>query len=129
MPVWGFQTDVFPAFYTRSSGLKLEHSFQSTDALARALAAHALTSPRCGSVIANPIPAEFALDEAEEHTLIENAMQAAHKEGISGKETTPFVLGHLHRASEGRTVEANLALVENNTQLAARIAVAMASFA
>jgi pseudouridine-5'-phosphate glycosidase len=124
VPVWGYGTDSFPAFYTPDSGLPLEHRFDDAETIAEALSFHWQCNDKCGALIANPITAEDALAADEEKQLIDEALSAAVREGISGKQSTPFVLGRLHERSGGRTVAANVSLVRANARLAARIAVA-----
>ncbi|MEO0636274.1 MAG: pseudouridine-5'-phosphate glycosidase [Pseudomonadota bacterium] len=125
VPVFGYGTDVFPAFYTRDSGLPLEHSFEDVTALADALAMHRSVNSNTGAVVVNPIDQADALDADVERKLIEDALSEAARQGVSGKASTPFVLGHVHAHSGGRTVKANVALVRSNARLAARLAVAM----
>ena len=127
VPVWGFKTHEFPAFYTRHSGLPLEHHFDDEALLAKAIKHHLACNRSTGAVIANPIPEADALDANYERNLIDTATKVAMEAGIKGKDTTPFVLGWLHENSDGRTVKANLALVENNAVLAAKVARALAA--
>lgn len=125
VPVLGYGTEMFPAFYTRDSGLALEHSFPDVAALANALALHSAANQGTGALVVNPIPEADALDGDEERHLIEAALADAHKQNISGKASTPFVLGHLHANSGGRTVAANVALVRSNARLAGELAMVL----
>ncbi|MEO0497621.1 MAG: pseudouridine-5'-phosphate glycosidase [Pseudomonadota bacterium] len=125
VPVLGFGTDMFPAFYTRDSGLPLEHGYSSVAELAQVISIHGLTNVGTGALVVNPIPEADALDRDEEKSLIQAALAEAEKHNVSGKASTPFVLGHLHANSGGRTVAANVALVRSNARLAGELAVAL----
>ncbi|MEN0087136.1 MAG: pseudouridine-5'-phosphate glycosidase [Pseudomonadota bacterium] len=126
VPVLGYGTDIFPAFYTRDSGLPLEHSYTDVTGLSAALASHKATNASVGALVVNPIPEADALDAEEERSLIGAALAEAESQGITGKASTPFVLGHLHANSGGRTVAANVALVRSNARLAGALSVALA---
>jgi len=127
VPIWGWQCDTFPSFFTQSSGLTIEDRFDDLSALASCVQAHFSMGGNGGALIANPVPSEKALDKADEARWIEKALADAALAGVTGKAATPYLLGKLVELSGGRTLEANLALVENNVDLAARLAVTMAS--
>ena len=122
VPVYAFGSDDFPAFYTRSSGLKADHRFDEVAAMARAIALHRALGTGTGGMVANPIPAADALDPAFIDGAIADAVAEAAKKGISRKELTPFLLTRINELSGGRSLAANIALVKNNAALAARIA-------
>jgi len=123
--VIGYRTDEFPAFYTRRSGLRLEHRCDSADELARILVAR-WGLAQGGVLIANPIPEEDALAEALIESAIGEALALAAHAGISGKALTPFLLSELARSTGGASVRANRALALNNAQLGAELARAFA---
>jgi pseudouridine-5'-phosphate glycosidase len=125
VPVYAFGSDDFPAFYTRSSGLKADHRFDEVAAMARAIALHRALGTGTGVMVANPIPAADALDPAFIDRAIADAVAEAAKKGISRKELTPFLLARINELSGGRSLTANIALVKNNAALAARIAAAL----
>ena len=127
VPVIGFRTTQtgFPAFYTRESGLPLPLSVDDVPTLARVLRAHWRVHPNIGVLIANPIPAEHALDKAVIDAAIERALQEANDLGVRGKGLTPHLLKRLDELTEGRSVEANVALAENNARLGGELAVAL----
>jgi len=127
VPVVGYRTDEFPAFYARGSGLRLEHQVDSADEAARLMTAGRDLGLPCGIVFCNRAPAESALDRSEVGSLIDAAIRAADESGIRGKAVTPFLLGHIGREGGGRVLEANLALLADNARVAARIAAAYAS--
>jgi len=127
VPVVGFGTRQtgFPAFYTRSSGLPLPLSVDDVQTLARVVRAHWRIHPNVGVLIANPIPESAALDRAEIERGIAVALEDAAAKGVSGKALTPFLLSRLAELTEGRSVEANVALAENNARLSGELAVAL----
>jgi pseudouridine-5'-phosphate glycosidase len=123
VPVLGWQTDEFPAFYVRSSGKRLPHRVDD----AATVAAIARTQWECdlrGLVVACPIPAEYAMDAAPLEAATEEALRLARQEGIRGSATTPYLLAHVARVTRGESVEANKALLVNNATWAARFAAA-----
>lgn len=125
VPVFAYGTDDFPAFYTRSSGLKADHRFDSPEEIARAIALHKEIGSGTGIMIANPIPEADALDPTFIDGAIAAAVSEADARGISRKELTPFLLARIVELSGGRSLKANIALIRNNAALAARIAVAL----
>ncbi|HEY1100511.1 MAG TPA: pseudouridine-5'-phosphate glycosidase [Myxococcota bacterium] len=127
VPVIGFGTrdTGFPAFYTRRSGLPLALSVDDVPTLARVVRAHWRMHPSMGVLIANPIPEEFALDPELIGRGIERALEEAKAQNIRGKRLTPFLLGRLEQITDGKSVEANVALAENNARLAGELAVAL----
>lgn len=126
VPVIAFQSDDFPAFYTRSSGLKADHRLDTPDDIAQAMLLHEQIGSGTGILVANPIPQADALDPAFIDGTIAAAVAEAEKRGIGRKELTPFLLARINELSQGRSLKANIALVRNNAALAARIAVAHA---
>ena len=122
----GYGTDEFPAFYTRQSGIALEHRVDTPDETAQMLAAH-WALDRGGVLVANPCPVEAALDALTIEAAIANALAEAQVQRIVGKPLTPFLLAHLARATEGQSIAANRALALNNARVGAQIAVAHAA--
>ena len=125
VPLLGFQTDEFPAFYTRSSGFKVDYRFDTAQEMANVLKTKWETGLQGGVLIANPIPEahEPALAPIQEATL--TALSEAEKLGIKGKEITPFLLAKIKELTAGESLRANIELVLNNARLAARIAAAL----
>ena len=124
VPIFGFGTDRFPAFYRRDSGLAVDYRFDSVAELARALEVHFALGTGA-ALVASPVPAEHELDqEAHERPLAE-ALAAAERQGVRGRAVTPFVLEQLRRLTEDRSVATNRALLLANARLAARLAVAL----
>ncbi|HEY5819560.1 MAG TPA: pseudouridine-5'-phosphate glycosidase [Mesorhizobium sp.] len=126
VPVIAYGSDDFPAFYTRSSGLKADHRLDSPADLARAMLIHAQLGSGTGMLIANPIPEADALDPATIDKTIAAAVKEAEAKGISRKALTPFLLQRIFEMSEGVSLKANIALVKNNAKVAAQIAVELA---
>jgi len=126
VPVIAYGTDDFPAFYTRSSGLKADHRLDTVDDIARAMLLHKQLGSGTGLLIANPIPEADALDPAVIDKTIAAAVKEADKKGISRKALTPFLLQRIFEMSDGVSLKANIALVKNNAKVAAEIAVALA---
>lgn len=124
VPVIAAGSDDFPAFYTRSSGLKADHRLDTPEEMARAIAIHGQLGTGTGMLIANPIPEADALDPAFIDGMIADAVAAAAEQGIGRKELTPFLLARINELSGGTSLKANIALVKNNAALAARIAAA-----
>ena len=123
--VCGYRCDAFPAFYARSSGHKLDHRFDGTHDLARMIRLQREIGPG-GVLIANPIPEAHALDADAIEKRIGEAVAEARARGVEKKEVTPFLLGRIVELTEGRSLEANVALVKNNAILAADVAVELA---
>ncbi|MBD0413443.1 pseudouridine-5'-phosphate glycosidase [Oryzicola mucosus] len=124
VPVIAYGSDDFPAFYTRSSGLKADHRLDTPEEIAEAMILHAQLGSGTGILIANPIPEADALDTAFIDKTIAEAVAEAEKKGVARKEVTPFLLDRINQLSEGKSLKANIALVKNNAALAARMAVA-----
>lgn len=123
VPVIGYGTDEFPAFYTSRSGLKLEERADSPSEVARLLAAKWGLGLGGGVVIGNPVPAASSMDGAAIGAAIETALDAANREGVKGKAVTPFLLAKVKELTGGESLESNIALVLNNARLAAQIAI------
>ncbi|MDX1906822.1 MAG: pseudouridine-5'-phosphate glycosidase [Bacteroidia bacterium] len=124
VPVIGYGTTEFPAFYTRSSGLKAPATVADTDTLAAIMHAHWSLPHSGGILIANPIPAAYSLDPAYIEAAILEALQTADAQGIHGKALTPHLLAEITRQTEGKSLFSNIQLAKNNAQLAASLAVA-----
>jgi pseudouridine-5'-phosphate glycosidase len=123
VPVLGWRHDDFPAFYTRSSGFKVPHRVESAREVAAILQAR--SRPHSGVVVSVPIPVADELDATHLDAVLEDALQQCASAGITGAAITPFVLGQIAVATQGRSLPANLALAEHNAAVAAEIAVAI----
>ncbi len=120
--VIGYQTDAFPAFYSRDSGLTLDYSAESADVIARAFVAREQLGLPGGFLVAAPIPAEYEIPADQIGASIDRAICWASDRGVRGKDVTPFLLASMAQITAGRSVEANLALLENNARVGASIA-------
>lgn len=123
VPVIGYKTDVLPAFYTRKSEFGLNLSADDVETIASTLKVKWDLNLKGGAVIANPIPEEYAMDEKVINAVIESALKEAEERHISGKDVTPFMLGKVKELTEGKSLDANIALVKNNAVVGAKIAV------
>jgi len=122
--VVGYRTTAFPGFYVADSGSSLDWSVDDPGQAAAVFAARRELAPGA-VVVANPLPRDQQLDPALHDRMIADALAAAGAAGVRGKDVTPFVLDHLHRASEGATLAVNVRLVLRNAELAGRIAAAL----
>lgn len=125
VPVIGYRTDAFPAFYTRDSGYPVDHRADGAVEIARMLAVSRRLGLGCGTVVANPIPEADALDGEVMEARIAEAIEDATRAGVSRKALTPYLLQRLFELTDGRSLTANVALVRNNAALAAAIATAL----
>ena len=121
----GYRCDEFPAFYARSSGFKLEHRCDGLHDLARMIRLQRDIGPG-GLLIANPIPENHALEQAAIEERIAEAVADAKAQGVGKKEATPFLLERVVELTEGKSLEANIALIRNNVMLAAQAAAELA---
>jgi pseudouridine-5'-phosphate glycosidase len=125
--VAGWQTDRFPGFYLTDSGFDLDWSVQSADEVAAAMAAADELGVEGALVVANPVAAAEQLDPAEHERVLAEGLERAREAGVTGKAVTPFLLDHLHRATDGRSLEVNIAVARGNASVAGAIAAAWAA--
>ncbi|EHK82699.1 pseudouridine-5'-phosphate glycosidase [Saccharomonospora azurea] len=125
VPVLGYRTDDFPAFYLRSSGLSVPRRVDDPAQAAAVFAAHRAFSDS-GVLLANPVPAEHELDRALHDRLLAEGLELVRERGVSGSDVTPVLLEHFHTASGGASLDANEALVVANARLASNVAVELA---
>jgi pseudouridylate synthase len=128
VPVLGYQTDDFPAFYSRSSGLKAQARVDSPQDAARVIKTHWDIGNPGGVLVCVPIPREDEIPREEIEPFIERALRDAAEQKIMGNALTPFLLKRLEEITRGRSVRANIALLKNNVAVAADIAKALANF-
>ncbi len=127
VPVVGYGTRMFPAFWLRESGFELDWAVGRADEVADIMAARDELGASSGLIVANPIPADQQWDPAEHDRVLTEAFAAADAAGVRGKAVTPFLLGFIVDASHGRSLEVNLDLARNNVRVAADIASAWSS--
>lgn len=122
VPVLGYQTEEMPAFYTRKSGFKLDKRMDTPEEIAETAKVKWDLGINGGILVSNPIPEKDSLDEEKINKAIETALKDAEKDGIKGKETTPYLLSKVLEVTEGKSLISNIALVENNAKIGAQIA-------
>jgi pseudouridine-5'-phosphate glycosidase len=126
VPVIGYQTDELPAFYSRSSGLKLDLRADSARQIAKTALTHWRMGFSTGALVVVPVPAEDEVPANEIKDVIDEALEAAAREGVTGRSVTPFLLSMIAAKTEGRALRANIALLKNNARIAGAIAGALA---
>lgn len=122
--VVGYQTDALPAFFTRDSAFKVDYRLDSATEIAAVLKAKWGIGLQGGMVVANPIPEQYAMPRDAIDRAIEQALQEAQQQGVSGKESTPFLLARVCELTGGDSLASNIQLVLNNARLASAIALA-----
>ncbi len=126
-PVIAYQTEFFPMFYSRSSGCKVEWVVQTAGEVAGYMAAKLALGTDGGILLGVPVPAEHALPEDDTRAAIQTALERIKREKIIGKAVTPFLLNVIKDITGTRSLEANVALIRNNAQVGAEVAVALAA--
>jgi pseudouridine-5'-phosphate glycosidase len=126
VPVIGYGTDRFPAFFTRDSGLPVDFRLEGPEAVARLLSTQWSLGFSGGAVVANPIPEDCAMEKEEIDGIIDRALKEAARQDVTGKRVTPFLLDRIKQLTGGRSLTANIALVKHNAVVGARIARALA---
>jgi len=125
--VVGYGCDELPAFYTRRSGLTVDVRADTPDEVAEIARARDALGLEAAVVVTVPVPSEFEVDERLMEESLSEALSEAARRNVAGRELTPFLLAHMARRSGGATLRANVALLEENARVAARIGVALAS--
>ena len=124
VPVIGYKTDEFPAFYTPASGSMVQSRLDTPEEIARCMKIKWELGLDGGIVIGNPVQQEDAMDEVVIQQAISAALTDAAEKKIEGKDVTPFLLERINQLTEGQSLKSNIALVCNNARLGAKIAVA-----
>ncbi|MDX8353642.1 pseudouridine-5'-phosphate glycosidase [Cognatiyoonia sp. IB215182] len=125
VPVIAYGRDVLPAFWSAKSDMVAPLRMDQAEDIAKAHQMRAAMGLKGGQLVTNPIPVADEIPMATLAPIIDQALAEAESQKISAKEVTPFLLGRIFELTEGRSLEANIALVRNNAQLAAQIAIAM----
>jgi pseudouridine-5'-phosphate glycosidase len=125
VPVIGFGTDAFPAFFARESGYGVDYRLDTPEEVAALIATQAALNMAGGVLVANPIPEADALDADEIDGRIAAAIADAEHEGVTRKDLTPYLLNRIFQLTDGKSLVANIALVKNNAAVAAQIAAAL----
>lgn len=121
VPVIGYGTDEFPAFYIRKSGFKVDYRVDTTDELAKALKIKWGLGLNGGVVVANPIPEKYEMDYEAINRAMEEAVNEALEKGIRGKGVTPFLLSRIKDITGGESLDSNIQLVYNNARVGAEL--------
>ena len=124
IPVVGYGTREFPAFYSRRSGFRNEYSLDTPEEIARMIRLKFALGLKGGVLVACPIPEEDEIPLEKIESIIQLALDECETKGIRGKRVNPFVLDRVHQLSGGESLEASIRLVLNNAMLGARIAAA-----
>jgi pseudouridine-5'-phosphate glycosidase len=122
VPIVGYNTDDFPAFYSSKSGLGVTETLDNPQDIVDFATTHWDAGLKSAVLVANPIPETEAIPMSEMEPLIKQANKEAHDEEIKGQDVTPFLLRKINELTQGRSMKANLALLLNNARLAAQIA-------
>ncbi|RKP50067.1 pseudouridine-5'-phosphate glycosidase [Cohnella endophytica] len=125
VPVVGYKTDEFPSFYARESGYGVDFRLDEPAQVADVLLKKWELGLNGGAVIANPVPAESALEQENIEGVIQQALNEAKEQNVTGKKVTPFLLARVKELTGGRSLDTNIALVYHNAKVAAQIAVAL----
>jgi pseudouridylate synthase len=121
----GYRTERFPGFYLTDSGRPIEHRVESPEQVAAVMVAREqLGTTSTALVVANPVPPEEQLDPELHDRVLRDSLAAAEREGVHGKEVTPYLLARFHRETEGVSLRVNTTIILRNAELAARIALA-----
>ena len=126
VPVLGYNTDQFPAFYCRKSGFGVDYTAKSAAEIAKIARTKWGLGLAGGMLIGNPVPEEYALDFDEMSAVIDKALAAAEKDHVHGKNITPYLLAHIVEYTGGKSLATNIQLAYNNARLAAKVAVELA---
>ncbi len=124
VPVVGYQTDNLPAFFSSTSDVKLNLRKESADEIAEMMHFQSLAALKSGILVTNPVPTEYEIPHEEIDEIIQQALKEEKEAGVSGKDSTPFLLAKIVELTEGRSLKTNIQLVYNNARLGAEIAVA-----
>lgn len=124
VPVLGYRTDEMPAFYYRSSGVKVPQRFEEPQQAAAIFMQSLQLGYKGGILVGNPVPEAAALDREKIENCIATALSEAVQKGISGQAVTPFLLGKLNEITAGESLKTNIELVKNNAMICTQIAVA-----
>ncbi|HIL43096.1 MAG TPA: pseudouridine-5'-phosphate glycosidase [Gammaproteobacteria bacterium] len=123
VPVLGYKTSELPAFYSSKSGFNVDYRIESPLDIAEILKTKWGLSINGGVLVTNPVPKSFELDSIVMNDAINKAINDSNKEKITGKEITPYLLSKINEITKGKSLDANIRLIENNAALAAKIAI------
>lgn len=127
VPVVGYRTNSYPGFYVADSGYTVNQRVDTPEQAAELLVTQRALGIEAGINLANPVPVDEQLDTEGFDAILERAWADAERDGISGQATTPYLLDYIRVATEGRSLDANVALYRNNVRLASAVAGALAA--
>jgi pseudouridylate synthase len=127
VPVIGFQTSEFPAFYSRSSGLPVDLNVSSVSEVCELIRIHWQSGNKSSILVAAPIPIEFEIEQKIIASALEQALHNAAIDKVHGSNSTPYLLKKMGEYTQGKTLQSNLSLLKNNAKIAAEIAVGLAN--
>lgn len=122
--VIGYKSDKLPEFFTRDGSCRLQQRMDTVEEIAHMLHVKKDLGLKGGVLVANPIPEAYSMDAAYINSMIEEALQSAKIKHIQGKDTTPYLLSHIVKATQGKSLEANIQLVYHNAEVGAALAMA-----
>ncbi len=122
VPVVGYNTSVFPSFYTRSSGVNIYHKAKTAKEIASIFFEHLKVGLSSSLLIVNPVPKKDQIEKDKLKTFISNSLVSAKKQKVSGKDLTPFLLKSILKQTNGKSLRTNISLALNNIKLGAKIA-------
>ncbi|MEG0238784.1 pseudouridine-5'-phosphate glycosidase [Anaerorhabdus sp.] len=123
VPVLGYKTKELAAFYTRTSGLMVDYQMDSEKEIAEAILAKREMGLDGGVLVTNPIPEEYAMNKEEMDIAINSAIEEMNKQGVHGKDSTPFLLAKIKELTGGKSLDSNIQLVFNNARVGAQVAI------
>lgn len=125
--ILGWNCDEMPAFYSSKSGLDVDEKVETAEETAKIIRARDELKLKNAILLTVPVPEEFEIENSELEKILAEALKLADERNISGKEITPFLLSQMAEKSAGKTLAANIALLENNARIAAKVAVSVSS--
>lgn len=128
VPVIGYKTDFFPAFYTAKSSNKVDYRLNTAEEIANFIFTKYDFGLKGGIVVSNPIPEAYSMNEEVINSAINEALLECEKLNILGKDITPFLLAKIKEITSGKSLEANIALIKNNAFLGAKMAIELNNF-
>jgi len=124
--ILGWRCDELPAFYSRNNGLSVDERVETAEEVVEIIRARDVLNLQSAILLTVPVPEKFEIERSELEKMLEESLNLANERNITGKEITPFLLAQMSLISAGRTLAANIALLENNVRIASQIALAMA---
>jgi pseudouridylate synthase len=123
--ILGFKCDELPAFYSRKSGLSIDERVETVAEVASIAHARDILELKSSILLTVPVPEKDEVSADLLDKILRESLQLADEQGIGGKDVTPFLLSQMSDKSEGQTIRANIALLENNAKIAAQVAVSL----